>query len=132
MHCCLSKLLLPIKIINRGYDVSIVYLGIIFLIAFLALSFSSGYFIQVLAVQMTTSMVPSTDKADALMTSVRFITINYEPNSPLAQQFNGKDERIVFSLNSTDPGMQELIDTINADIRTQKGSPVKIENATLD
>lgn len=132
MHCCLSKLRLQIKIINRGYDVSIVYLGIIFLIAFLALIFSSGFFIQVLAVQLTTSMVPSTDKADALMTAVRFITINYEPNSPLAQQFNGKDERIVFSLNSTDPGMPELIDTINADIRTQKGSPVKIENATLD
>src|SRR5918996_5192263 len=132
MHCSLSKLLLQIKVINRGYDVSIVYLGIIFLIAFLALSFSSGFFIQVLAVQMTTSMVPSTDKADALTRAVRFITINYEPNSPLAQQFNGKDERIVFSLNSTDPGMPELIDTINADIRTQKGSPVKIENATLD
>ena len=132
MHSCLSKLLLQIKIINKGYDVSIVYLGIIFLIAFLALIFSSGFFIQVLAVQLTTSMVPSTDKADALMTAVRFITINYEPDSPLAQQFNGKDERVVFSLNSTDPGMPELIDTINADIRTQKGSPVKIENATLD
>ena len=70
-------------------------------------------------------MVPSTDKADALMTAVRFITINYEPDSPLAQQFNGKDERIVFSLNSTDPGMPELIDTINADIRTQKEVPLR-------
>jgi hypothetical protein len=109
-----------------------VYPITIFLIALLGLSFSSGFFIQVSAVQMTTSMVPTTDKADSLMTAVRFVTINYEPNSPLAQQFNGKDERVTFSLNSTDPGMPELIDTINSDIRTQKGSPVAIENATLD
>jgi hypothetical protein len=77
-------------------------------------------------------MVPETDKADALLTSVKFVTIEYEPNSQLAQQFNGKDERVVFSLNTSDPGMPELINTINTDIRTQKGSPVKIENATLD
>jgi hypothetical protein len=128
----LSRLVIQIKIINRGYDVSIVYPITIFLIALLALSFSSGVFIQASAVQMTTSMVPSTDKADTLMTAVRFITIDYEPNSPLAQQFNGKDERVTFSLNSTDPGMPELINTINSDIRTQKGSPVTIENATLD
>jgi hypothetical protein len=81
---------------------------------------------------MTTSMVPDTDKADALLTAVRFITIDYDPNSPLAQQFNGKDERVTFSLNTSDPGMPELINSINSDIRTQKGSPVKVENATLD
>ncbi len=81
---------------------------------------------------MTTSMVPDTDKADALLTAVKFITMEYEPGSPLAQQFNGKDERVQFSLNSSDPGMPELINTINADIRTQKGSPVRVENATLD
>lgn len=107
------------------------YLRAITLLALLSLTFSSGFFVQASAVQMTSSMVPDTDKADALMTAVRFITIEYEPNSPLAQELNGLDERVVFSLNSSDPGMPELIDTINSDIRTQKGSPVKIENATL-
>lgn len=81
---------------------------------------------------MTTSMVPNTDKADALLTAVKFVTMEYEPGSPLAQQFNGKDDRIQFSLNTSDPGMPELINAINADIRTQKGSPVRVENATLD
>jgi hypothetical protein len=125
-------LLLSIKIINKGYNVSTVYVRVIFLLAFLLLTFSSGFFIDASAVQMTTSMVPETNKADALLTAVRFITIDYEPSSQLAQQFNGKDERVEFSLNSSDPGMQQLINTINTDIRTQKGSPVRIENATLD
>ena len=125
-------LLLSIKIINKGYNVSTVYARVVFLLAFLLLTFSSGFFIHASAVQMTTSMVPETDKADALLTAIKFITIEYEPNSPLAQQFNGKDERVVFSLNTSDPGMPELINTINTDIQTQKGSPVKIENATLD
>jgi hypothetical protein len=125
-------LILSIKIINEGYNVSTVCVRVIFLLAFLLLTFSSGFFINVSAVQMTTSMVPETNKADALMTAVRFITIEYEPNSQMAQQFNGKDERVEFSLNSSDPGMPELINTINTDIRTQKGSPVNIENATLD
>ena len=125
-------LLLSIKIINKGYNVSTVYVRVIFLLAFLSLTFSSSLFIDASAVQMTTSMVPETNKADALLTAVRFITIDYEPSSQLAQQFNGKDERVEFSLNSSDPGMQQLINTINTDIRTQKGSPVRIENATLD
>lgn len=124
-------LLLSIKIINKGYNVSTVYVRVIFLLAFLLLTFSSGFFIDASAVQMTTSMVPETNKADALLTAVRFITIEYEPNSQLAQQFNGKDERVDFTLNSSDPGMPEFINTINSDIRTQKGSPVNIENATL-
>jgi hypothetical protein len=124
-------LLLSIKIINKGYNVSTVYVRVIFLLAFLLLTFSSGFFIDASAVQMTTSMVPETNKADALLTAVRFITIEYEPNSQLAQQFNGKDERVDFTLNSSDPRMPELINTINSDIRTQKGSPVNIENATL-
>ena len=125
-------LLLSIKIINKGYNVSTVYVRVIFLLAFLSLTFSSSLLIDASAVQMTTSMVPETNKADALLTAVRFITIDYEPSSQLAQQFNGKDERVEFSLNSSDPGMQQLINTINTDIRTQKGSPVRIENATLD
>jgi hypothetical protein len=109
-----------------------VHLRIVLLFIFLSLSISSGFLLQASAVQMTTSMVPNTDKADALLTAVKFITMEYEPGSPLSQQFNGKDERIQFSLNTSDPGMPELINAINADIRTQKGSPVRVENATLD
>jgi hypothetical protein len=109
-----------------------VHLRIVLLFIFLSLSISSGFLLQASAVQMTTSMVPNTDKADALLTAVKFITMEYEPGSPLSQQFNGKDERIQFSLNTSDPGMPELINAINADIRSQKGSPVRVENATLD
>jgi hypothetical protein len=97
---------------------------------------SVGDLIEVSAVQQTTSMVPETDKGDTLFTAIRFITLEYEPDSALAKQFNGKDERVQFSLSlndsATDNGMIELVNAINTAIAQQKASPVKIENATLD
>ncbi|HEY9386048.1 MAG TPA: hypothetical protein VIP70_03345 [Nitrososphaeraceae archaeon] len=97
---------------------------------------SVGDLIEVSAVQQTTSMVPETDKADTIFTAVRFVTLEYEPDSALAKQFNGKDERVQFSLSlndsATDNGMVELVNAINTAIVQQKASPVRIENATLD
>jgi hypothetical protein len=92
--------------------------------------------IEVSAVQQTASMVPETNKAETLFTAIRFVTLEYESGSALAQQFNGKDERVQFSLSlndsATDNGMAELVNTINTAIASQKGSPVQIENSTLD
>jgi hypothetical protein len=97
---------------------------------------SVGDLIEVSAVQQTTSMVPETDKGDTLFTAIRFVTLEYDPGSALAEQFNGKDERVQFSLSlndsATDNGMVELVNAINTAIVQQKASPVKIENATLD
>ena len=82
--------------------------------------------------QMTVFLVTESDKADAVFTGIRFITIQYPPGSQLAKQFDGKNERVTFTMNSTEDGMNQLISTINQVLRTEKQSPVQIVNATLD
>jgi hypothetical protein len=82
--------------------------------------------------QMTVFLVTESDKADAIFTAIRFITIQYPPGSQIAKQFDGKNERVTFSMNSTEDGMNQLISTINQVLRTEKQSPVQIVNATLD
>ena len=58
-----------------------------------------------------------------MFTSVRFITLQYEPGSELAKIFNGTNERITFTLNSTTQGMNELQNTINEAMLREKQSP---------
>jgi hypothetical protein len=82
--------------------------------------------------QMTVFLVTDSDKADATFTAIRFITIQYSPGSQLSKQFDGKNERVMFTVNSTEDGMSQLISTVNQVLRTEKQSPVQVENATLD
>ena len=82
--------------------------------------------------QMTVFIVTESDKADAIFTGIRFITIQYAPGSELSKQLDGKNERVTFTMNSTEDGMNQLISTINQVLRTEKQSPVQIKNATLD
>ena len=92
----------------------------------------SGMVYPAYANQMTVFLVTESDKADAIFTGIRFITIQYPPGSQLAKQFDGKNERVTFTMNSTEDGMNQLISTINQVLRTEKQSPVQIVNATLD
>jgi hypothetical protein len=82
--------------------------------------------------QMTGFLVTESDKADAIFTGIRFLTIQYAPGSQLSKLFDGKNERITFTMNGTEDGMNQLISTINQVLRTEKQSPVQIKNATLD
>jgi hypothetical protein len=82
--------------------------------------------------QMTVFLVTESDKADVIFTAIRFITIDYPAGSQLSQQFDGKNERVNFTMNSTEDRMSQLISTINQVLRTEKQSPVQLENATLD
>jgi hypothetical protein len=82
--------------------------------------------------QMTVVLVTERDKADTIFTAIRFITIQYPPGSELSKQFDGKNERVTFTMNGTEGGMSQLISNINQVLRTEKQSPVQIENATLD
>jgi hypothetical protein len=54
---------------------------------------------QVYAAQMTVFLNPERDKASALFTGIRFITLKYEPGSVLSNIFDGKSERITFTMN---------------------------------
>jgi hypothetical protein len=104
--------------------------GILYL--FLTTMLVIGLVFQAYAAQMTVVLIPDTDNANAIFTGVRFMEIKYPPGSPLSNEFNGKNERISFTINATDNRMKDLISVINKDITQQKQSPVQIKNASLD
>jgi hypothetical protein len=86
---------------------------------------------QAFAAQMTGILVPSLDDAKPVFTGIRFITLKYEPASPLSKMLNGKSEHITFNLKGTEPGMSNIISAFNQAIATQKQSPVRVINASL-
>jgi len=87
---------------------------------------------QSFASQMEVFLLPERDAADPIFTSIRFVTLQYEPGSELAKVFNGTNERITFTLNSTTPGMEELQNTVNEAILREKQSPIQLNNSKLD
>jgi len=86
---------------------------------------------QALANQLTGVLVPTRDDANPVFTGVRFITLKYQPGSPMSKILNGKSEHITFKLNGTEPGMANVISAFNQAIALQKKSPVRILNASL-
>jgi hypothetical protein len=86
---------------------------------------------QAFAAQMTGVLVPTRDDANPIFTGIRFITLKYEPGSPLSKLLNGKSEHITFNLKGTEPGMSNVISAFNQAIATQKQSPVRVLNASL-
>jgi hypothetical protein len=89
-------------------------------------------FTQALASQMEVFMLPSTDTAKPDFTGIEFLTIKYPPGSELSKIFNGTTETLSFTLNSTHPGMDKLVKTVNDAILVEKNSPVQLENATVE
>ena len=87
---------------------------------------------QSFASQMEVFLLPERDAADPIFTSVRFITLLYEPGSELAKVFNGTNERITFTLNSTTQGMKELQNTMNEAILREKHSLIQLNNSKLE
>lgn len=106
-------------------------LGLIFLscstISFLLINQLS----IVYGIQMTSSLVPSTNKGEVDWSAVRFLSIKYPPNSPLAQEFNGKAETVRFTMQADEDGMPQLIQSFNNAMAAQRGSPVRMTNASL-
>lgn len=87
--------------------------------------------LNVHAVQMTSSLVPTTGHGEVDWSAIRFLTIKYPPNSPLAQEFNGKSENVRFTLEANEDGMPQLVQAFNDAMASQKNSPVRIANASL-
>lgn len=88
-------------------------------------------FSQAFAAQLEIFMVPTLDTSQPDFTGSTFLTIKYPPGSELSKIFNGTTETLSFTLNSTDPGMPELVKTVNNAILVEKNSPVQLENATV-
>ena len=87
--------------------------------------------LNVHAVQMTSSLVPTTGHGEVDWSAIRFLTIKYPPNSPLAQEFNGKSENVRFTMEANEDGMPQLVQAFNDAMASQKNSPVRISNASL-
>ena len=101
---------------------------VIFLITFTVSSIGSNAY----AAQMTAVLSPQQNQADPVFTASQFITLQYDPTSELAKKFGNVSEDFKFKANTSTPGMSELLSGINKDIRTEKQSPIFIENGTVD
>ena len=104
------------------------FIMVIILITFTVISISSNVY----AVQMTTVLSPQLNQAQPVFTASRFITLQYDQGSELAKKYANVDQTLRFKANSSTPGMAELISGINKDILTEKQSPIRIENGTID
>jgi hypothetical protein len=109
--------------------------GVQVLILILSLGLASYLILNqsydVYAIQLTASMVPTTDLGEVSWSAIRFMTIEYPPDSALAQEFNGVSETVRFTMEADEDGMPQLIQAFNNAMATQKSSPVRIDNATL-
>jgi hypothetical protein len=91
----------------------------------------AGLTIQAQAAQINASLIPEFDRAAGSFVGVKFVQITYEPGSAVADLFNGRTERIEFSIEGTDAsGMSSVVAAANqALLRTQ--SPVQVSSANL-
>jgi hypothetical protein len=105
--------------------------ALFFFSAILSTILIMGFVCQAFAVQMTAVLVPSKDSSQPVFTGVRFITLKYDPGSPLSKLLNGKSEHVTFTMKGTAGGMSRVVSAFNNAIATQKQSPVRIENGTL-
>ncbi len=110
-------------VVNRRVFLSYWIIGLILIPTAISQSFAS---------QMEVFLLPERDAAEPIFTSIRFVTLKYEPGSELSQIFNGKNERVMFELNSTTQGMEELQKSVNDAILKEKKSPIQLSNSTLD
>jgi hypothetical protein len=95
----------------------------------------SGIFNQGFAVQLEAGISPSRNAADATFTGDRIITLKYPADSTLAQMLDGNKNSISFSLNTSDTsdnGLNAVLDKINEYLLSQKQSLAEFANATLD
>jgi hypothetical protein len=94
----------------------------------------SGLVSQAYAADLEANLVPQLDKAEVSYIGVKTVTLAYPTGSSLAQEFNGKNERVQFTINGTasgqDTGMSALIDAVNRAF-LQAQSPVQIEQAEI-
>ncbi len=86
---------------------------------------------QAYAAQINASLIPEFDRAAGSFIGVKFVQMRYEPGSAVADLFNGRTERIEFSISGTNSsGIDRLIAAANqALLRVQ--SPVQIVSANL-
>lgn len=86
---------------------------------------------QVFASQMEAALFPTLSESTPVYTSIKFVTINYEPGSELSQIFNGVAEVYTININSTTDGMDDVLKSINNVILRERNSPIQIQDGDI-
>jgi len=89
----------------------------------------TGVISQAYAADMAATLIPQVDKSSAAFTGVKNLSIKYPDGSSVAQQLNGKNDRIEFTVNDT-ASMTDLIQGTDKALAAVN-SPVKVTSATL-
>jgi hypothetical protein len=95
----------------------------------------------VYAADLSAVLVPERDRAEVSYIGVKTVTLQYPAGSQLAQEFDGKNERIQFTLNGStvqqlqqddnnSSGMSQLINAINKAL-LEAQSPVQVSETGL-
>jgi hypothetical protein len=91
----------------------------------------AGLASQAHAAQINASLIPEFDRAAGSFVGVKFVTMRYEQGSAAADLFNGRTERIEFSIEGTNAsGMNELIAVANRAL-LEAQSPAQITRANF-
>src|SRR5262245_1426848 len=61
----------------------------------------TGLASQAFAAQINASLIPEFDLAVGSFVGVKFVQLRYEPESSMSELFNGRTERIEFSIDGT-------------------------------
>jgi hypothetical protein len=101
----------------------------------LAALFISSFVYQSYASDLAAVLNPDRDRSEASYIGVKTVTLEYPAGSSLAQELDGKNERIQFTLNGTateqnDTGMSGAIAGINRAL-VQADSPVQVSEAVI-
>ncbi len=101
----------------------------------LAIVLISVFVTQAYAADLSARLDPETDSGQASFVGARTVTLEYPAGSPLAQELNGQNQRVEFSLNGTatdqnNTGMSDLIAALNRAF-IQADSPVQATQAEV-
>jgi hypothetical protein len=124
-----------IKIINETHRSLFVKYFTIVLSGILAILLISVFVTQAYAADLAAALDPSIDISQASFVGVKTVTIEYPAGSSLAQELDGQNQRIEFSLNGTatgqdDTGISSLIAALNRAL-VQADSPVQASQAEV-
>jgi hypothetical protein len=91
----------------------------------------AGFASQAQAAQIDASLIPEYDRAAGSFIGVKFARLEYEPGSAVNELFNGRMERVEFSIKGTNAsGMNELIAAANQALLKAQ-SPAQVTSANL-
>jgi hypothetical protein len=124
-----------IKIINETHRSLFVKYFTIVLSGTLAILFISVFVAQAYAADLAAALDPVSDVSQASYRGVKTVTIEYPAGSSIAQELDGQNRRVEFSLNGTatgqdDTGISGLIAALNRAF-VQADSPVQASQAEV-